>query len=105
MARKFPVSCKLPTVKVDGMMVSESRGSGAVVSRTVTVAVAETTLAFVFVHRAVTVLVPALTPDTSPVALTVATEGMLDIHVSCDMPLIFSVTPLLKVPRAINWPV
>jgi len=87
------------------MMVSESSGSGAVISRTVTVAVCETTLALLFVHNAVIVLVPALTPETRPVALTVATEGMLDIHASCDMPVIFSVTPLLKVPRAIYWPV
>jgi hypothetical protein len=86
-------------------MVSESRGSGAVVSKTVTVAVPVITLALEFVHSAVMVLVPELTPEASPPAVMVATEGMLDSHVSCDIPVMFSVTPLLKVPRAVYCPV
>ena len=43
-AMKFPVPCRLPVVMLPGMMVSESRGSGAGVELVVTVAVAETTV-------------------------------------------------------------
>src|SRR5271167_4469973 len=79
-ARNCPVSCKLPTDTVLGIMVSESRGSGAAVSETVTVPVFDTTLPSAFVNSAVMVLVPALRPVTSPAALTVAIEGMLELH-------------------------
>ncbi len=54
--------CKLPTVIPLGTMLSESSGSGADEVVTVTVAVAVTTLSSGFVHLAVIVLVPALTP-------------------------------------------
>jgi hypothetical protein len=66
-----------------GMMVSESRGSGAEDVETVTDAVAETTLASGLVHSAVMVVDPALTPLARPVALTVATVGTLELHLSC----------------------
>ena len=80
MARKLPVSCRLPTVITAGMMVSESSGSGAAVRVTVTVALAETILRSGLVHSAVMALDPALTPATKPELLTVAIVGMLDIH-------------------------
>jgi hypothetical protein len=80
-ARKLPVSCKLPTVIVLGIIVSESRGSGGAVDVTVTLAVAETILPSGFVHSAVMVLEPMLTPVTTPAALTVATLGMVELQV------------------------
>jgi hypothetical protein len=70
-ARKFPVSCKLPTEIVLGIMMSESRGSGAAVSETLTVAVAVSTLLSGLVHWAVIVLEPALTPEAIPLHLFV----------------------------------
>jgi hypothetical protein len=106
MARKFPVSCKLPTVMLLGIIVSESSGSGACVEVTVTDAVADTTLASGFVHIAVIPLEPALTPVTSPEALTVAMVGMLELHWMLVELVTFSWSPVLPdVPRAMNWPV
>jgi hypothetical protein len=55
MARKFPVSCKLPTVIVLGIMVSESKGSGAGEDVTLTIADAEAPVPSAFVHTAVIV--------------------------------------------------
>ena len=82
MARKFPVSCRLPTVMLLGMMVSESSGSGAVVAVIVTAAVAETTLPSGLVQMALIVLEPALTPVTSPEAETVATVAILEVELA-----------------------
>ena len=79
-ARKFPVSCKLPTVILPGIMMSESRGSGAAVSVTATVAVADTTLASGFVHSAVIVVEPGFAPVASPEGLMLAIVGILDVH-------------------------
>ncbi len=103
-ARKFPVSCKLPTVILLGIMVSESRGSGAGVDVVVTVAGgAETTVPSWFVHIAVIVAVPTLWPVTSPVALTVAIVGMLEVHVICAELVTSSSSPVVpEVPRAIS---
>jgi hypothetical protein len=42
------------------------------------------------VHSAVIVLVPTLTPVTSPEELTVAIEGWLEIHLTCDELVTFS---------------
>src|ERR1700723_55142 len=67
-ARNCPVSCKLPTDKVLGTMVSESRGSGAAVIVTVTVALEVTTLPSGLVSLAVMVVVPALAPVATPAA-------------------------------------
>lgn len=81
-ARKFPVSCRLPTVMLLGIMVSESSGSGAAVSVTVTVPAAETTLLSEFVYSAVIVVVPKLIPLASPPAVIEAMVGMLELHFS-----------------------
>ena len=79
-ARKFPVSCKFPTVIELGMMVRESRGSGAAVRLTVTLAVLDTTLPSEFVNTAVMVPVPALKPFARPVALIETMDGLLEVH-------------------------
>ena len=71
-ARNCPVPCKLPTVRVAGMMVSETSGSGAVVAETVRSAVADTTVPSGFFSSAVMVGLPAFAPVTAPVAVTVA---------------------------------
>ena len=60
--------------------MSESRGSGAGVIETATVALLDTTLPSELVKTAVTVLLPALTPVASPVVLTETTEGLLEVH-------------------------
>jgi hypothetical protein len=62
------------------MIVSESRGSGAGVLETATVAVPDTTLPSAFVNSAVMVVLPALEPVTSPEALTEAMDGLLERH-------------------------
>jgi hypothetical protein len=104
MARKFPVPCKLPTVILLGIMVSESSGSGAAVDVTVTVAVADTTLESGFVHSAVMVLVPTLTPVTTPpVGLTVAMVGMVELQARLEELVTSSCRPVVpEVPRAMN---
>jgi hypothetical protein len=103
-ARKFPVSCKLPTVIELGMIVSESRGSGAAVSETATAAVFDTTLPSAFVNTAVIVLVPELKPVRRPDALTVAIDGMLELHWIWVELVTFCWRPVLPdVPSAINW--
>ncbi len=87
-------------------MVSESRGSGADVTATVTVAIDDTTLLSGFVHFAVIVVLPALTPVASPEALMVAIVGMLELHASCDEFVTSCWRPVLpEVPNAMNWPV
>jgi hypothetical protein len=103
-ARKFPVSCKLPTVIELGMIVSESRGSGAGEFETATVAVPDTTLPSAFVNSAVMVALPAFEPATSPEALTEAMDGLLELHLIW-VELVTSVwRPVLpEVPSAINW--
>lgn len=93
-AKNCPVPCKLRTESELGMIVSESRGSGAGVEVTVTDAVAVTTLLGLpplagFVHSAVMVAEPALTPLTTPFPegspeVIEAYVGTLEIHVSCD---------------------
>ena len=65
-ARNCAVSCKLPTVTLLGTIVSESRGSGAAVIVTVTVALEVTTLPSGLVSLAVMVVVPALAPVATP---------------------------------------
>jgi hypothetical protein len=96
----------LSTVIELGTTVSESRGSGAVEIVTLTVAVLETTLPPAFVNIAVIVVVPALTPVTSPDALTVATDGTLELHAICEALVTFCSTPVLpEVPSAMNCPV
>jgi hypothetical protein len=127
-ARKFPVSCRLPTVIMLGIMVSESRGSGAGVDVTVTFVVADTTLLSGFVHSAVIVVLPALAPMTSPeldalqvagivtgepLLQIVAIDGTLELHVRypvVELGVVELVTsssrPVVpEVPSAISWPV
>ena len=105
-ARKFPVPCKLRTVMLDGIMVSESRGSGAAVDVTVMVAGdADTTVPSGFVQIAVIVVEPTLIPVTSP-AETEAIVGMLEDHVTCGEFVTFSCRPVVpETPSAISWPV
>jgi hypothetical protein len=79
-ARNCPVSCRFPTVIELGIMVRESRGSGAAVVDTATFALVETTLPSEFVSTAVIVVLPAATPVTWPVELTVAIVGTLELH-------------------------
>lgn len=110
-ARKFPVSFRFPTLIELGIIVSDSRGSGAGVSVTVTVAVFDTTEPSGFFSNAVIVVVPALTPEATPLPVespevTLAMVGMLDDHVICDELVTFCWRPVLpKVPSAMNWPV
>jgi hypothetical protein len=106
MARNCAVSCRLPTVTVAGMMVSERSGSGAAVLVTVMAAVLETTLPSVLVNSAVMVLVPALRPVTSPDWLTEAMDGMLELHLIWAELVTSASRPVVpEVPRAMNWPV
>ena len=77
---KLSASCKLFTVSAFGIMVSESIGSGAGDEVTLTIADAEAALPSAFVHTAVTVHWPGLTPATSPIELTEATVGTLEVH-------------------------
>jgi hypothetical protein len=62
------------------MMVSDSSGSGAAERLTETLADAETTDPSAFVQIAEMLVLPALTPVASPVALTVAMVGTLELH-------------------------
>src|ERR1700733_7315610 len=103
-ARKFPVSCRLPTLSELGMIVSESSGSGAGVLETATVAVPDTTLPSAFVNSAVMVALPGLEPVTSPEALMEAIDGLLEVHLIW-FELVTSVwRPVFpEVPSAINW--
>jgi hypothetical protein len=115
-AKNCPDPCKLRTVSEFGIIVSESRGSGAGVEVTVTEAVAVNTLAGVepeagFVHSAVMVVDPTLTPLTTPFPegspeVIEAYVGMLEVHVSCGEFVTSWIRPELPyVARAINWPV
>src|SRR5579863_2010150 len=81
-ARNWPVPCKFATEMAPGMMVRESSGSGADESVTATVASAVTTEPSGLVSSAVIVVVPTLAPWASPVAVTVATEGRLEVHLT-----------------------
>jgi hypothetical protein len=103
-ARKFPVPCKLRTLMLDGIMVSESIGSGAAVAVTVMVAGdADTTVPSGFVQIAVIVVEPALNPVTSPEE-TEAIVGMLEFHVTCFELVTFSCRPVVpETPSAISW--
>jgi hypothetical protein len=92
-ARNWPVSCKLPTERTLGMMVSETRTPPvepppppAPVTVTRVLALTSPLNA---VAPALMVVVPAATAVTSPVALTVATVGVLELHVT--PPLMFCV--------------
>jgi len=54
----------------------------------------------------VIVVVPTLKPVANPVALTVATDGMLELHVIWLELVTFVCRPVVpEVPSAINWPV
>jgi hypothetical protein len=83
-ARNCPVSCKLPTVIELGIIVSETRFPVApppVVPEPVTVRVAlELVAPLNACPPAVIVVVPALTAVATPEALTVATEGALEVQ-------------------------
>ena len=76
-----------------GIMVSESSGSGAVVSDTETVALPLTTEPSLFVSNAVIVLVPTDPPETRPLELTAATDGMLEFQVIFGELVTFSRSP------------
>jgi hypothetical protein len=105
-AMKFPVSCKLPTLIELGIMVSDSRGSGAGDEVTSTVAVASATLPSGLVQSAVMVEIPGLTPAASPVELTVATVGMLELQVRLGESVTFICSVVVPtVPSAMNWAV
>jgi hypothetical protein len=105
-ARNCPVSCKLSTVIELGMIVSESKGSGGEVSETEMLAVLDTTVPSVFVSCAVMVVEPTPTPVASPVELTVAMEGLLELHVIWEELVTLVSNPVVPdVPRAINCPV
>jgi len=96
----------LPTVIELGMMLSESNGSGGGVELTAMDAVPETTVPSVLVNCAVIVVVPTPTPVASPEALTVATVGMLELHVIwLELVTLVSRPVVPEVPSAINWPV
>src|SRR5579863_10344818 len=84
MARNWPVSCRLPTVMELGMMVSETKLPPVplvTVDATVTVE-AEVTGPLKAVALAVIVVVPEANADTNPDELTVATEGVEEVHVT-----------------------
>jgi hypothetical protein len=90
-ARNCPVSCKLPTTIPLGMMVSERMlpplpPEVPPVEPVTVRATSELTGPLNAVAVAVIVVVPALTAVASPEALTVATEGELEVQV----------TPLVK---------
>jgi hypothetical protein len=85
-ARKFPVSCKLPTVIALGMMVSESKLPTPAPppeeeADTVRVAL-ELTGPLKAVAFATIVDVPAATAVTSPDVSTLATAGLLEAQVT-----------------------
>jgi hypothetical protein len=80
-ARKFPVSCKFPTVIVLGIMVSESKVAPPVPPPplvTVIVAVAPVDPAML----AEIVAVPMDTAVDNPDELTVATAGVLEVQIT-----------------------
>jgi hypothetical protein len=89
----------------------ESRGSGAAVSVTVAVAVAETTVPSGFCTSAVIVVLPWLAPVTTPLPdaspdVMVAIDGMLDFHVVCVELVTSTSKPVVpEVASAMNWPV
>jgi hypothetical protein len=106
-ARKFPVSCKLPTVIVLGIIMSESKFAPDVPppeALPVTVSVALAPVAPLnAIPPTVIVVVPTPTAVATPEALMVATEGTLEVQI----------TPLVKfcvegcfalpyVPTAVN---
>jgi hypothetical protein len=125
-AKNCPDPCIFPTVSVPGIIVSEVIGSGGGVFVTETDAVAFTTYAGVeplagFVHSAVMLAVPTFTPLARPggslahtgvqvcvgarVVLTVAIDGILELHVICCEFVTSSVRPELPiVASAMNWP-
>jgi hypothetical protein len=103
MAIKFPVSCRLPTVRSFGIMLNDKSGSGAVVAFTVTDELAEATLPSEFLHSAVMTVFPGLTPVTVPLLSTLAIVAMLELHVICGELVTSSPSPLPAVPMAINW--
>src|SRR6266851_3286752 len=106
MARNCPVPNKFVTVILLGIIVRESRGSGAGVIETATVALVDTTLPSEFVNTAVMVLLPALTPVASPVGLTATMDGLLELHTIWDDLVTSCWRPVLpEVPSAMNWPV
>jgi hypothetical protein len=84
-ARKFPVSSKLPTVSEPGIIVSETRGSAAGVFVTVTDAgVASTTelgMVAVLTYSAVMLVEPGLLPVTTPSLSGVHTGGVAVLQV------------------------
>jgi hypothetical protein len=110
MARNCPLSRRLPTVIVLGMIWSESSGSGAGVSVTVSCAELVTSELSGFFNSAVIVLVPRLTPVAWPFPEarpleTVATDGILEIHWSCGELVTSSSSPVVpEVASAMNWP-
>jgi hypothetical protein len=112
MARKFPVPCRLSTVRLLGTTASESRGSGAGADVVVMMVggTADTTVVSGFVHTAVIVVSPTLLPMTSPLVVAVqvtglvtgrplsqivATDGMLEAHVRYPV-IAFGVVMLVK---------
>jgi hypothetical protein len=111
MARNCPASSKLFTVIELGMIWSDSSGSGAGVSVTLTVEKFETSEPSGFFSSAVMVLVPRLTPVVRPFPearplVTVATDGMLEIQVICGELVTSSSSPVVpEVASAMNWPV
>ncbi len=77
------MSCKLPTVIELGMMLTESRFPAFPPAVPVTVSVALALVApLKAVPPAVIVVVPGVTAVATPEALTVATEGALEVQVT-----------------------
>jgi hypothetical protein len=104
-ARKFPVSCKFPTVIAPGMIASESMlpppppPPGPVTARSAL----EFTWPLNADASAMIVVVPAAIAVTIPVVLTVATEGVVELHVTVLVRFCFVVCAALpKVPYALN---
>jgi hypothetical protein len=81
-ARNCPVSCKLPTVIEVGMMASDRKFCGAAVMESAIVEMLDTTVPSGFNNTAVMTAVPVPKFVTSPVALTDATDGILELQVS-----------------------
>jgi hypothetical protein len=106
------------------MICNESKGSGAAVAVIVTVDVATTTEPSGLIHWAVIVLIPGLTPTTSPLfdalhiadgeplSQTVAIAVSLELHLMYPVVVFavvafvsFCVRPVVPlVPIAISWP-
>jgi hypothetical protein len=105
-AKNCPVACNVPTVMELGMIESERMGSGGVVKVVLTAALPVTTDLSALVTMAVMVVLPELTPVANPVALTVAIEGMAEVHVIWGESVTSSSRPVVpEVASAINWPV